>query len=228
MIAVDAASLQALPPANRAWMLPVLEAMRDRAAPRLELGDGTIALVVAPASVIPQYGMGPHTRDTGIAQVAIDPASPRLADPDRDHRLASLIAHELYRLARFRHPAGGWSPSHRAPVSLGHSLLCVGLAQAFVEEMGLPCPPWSIAVEREPLWDLGTRAMASFETTDFDRHAWFSGRPGDAAFPRFGGQSLGYAIVRSWMMLTETTPSEEIGLEPAEVLRAWRTGQLDI
>lgn len=213
---------------DRAWIMAALEAVRDRASARLELADADVNIVVAPGFVIPEYGMGAFTFNRSVAQIALDPWSMRFRDPSRAERLGALLAHELHHLARFRHPASEWAPGHMSRASLGHTLIAEGLAQAFEEEMGFALPFYATVVQREPLWDLGNRAMADFEKRSFDYNSWFYGRAGDPAFPRFGGYSLGYAIVRAWMMTMETTPSEEIGLEPAEVLKAWRTGRLDI
>ncbi len=171
---------------------------------------------------------GGFTFNRSVAQIAVDPWSPRFREPQRAERLGGILAHELCHLARFRHPASAWSTRHMSRSTLGHSLIAEGLSQAFEEEMGFPCPYTALAVQREPLWDLGARAMAHFDDAEFDHDAWFLGRRDDPAFPRFGGYSLGYAIVRAWLMMMETAPSEEIGLETPEVLTAWRTGRLDI
>ena len=213
---------------DRTWLMGVLEATRDRAVARLELTGGDINIVVAPWRAIPEYGIGGWTLNRSVSQIALDPWSPRFRESEREQRLGAVLVHELHHLARFRHPASQWSPCMGSRASLGTALLDEGLAQAFEEEMGFPCPFYALAVQREPLWDLGTRAMANFETAQFDYDAWFVGRGGDGTFPRHGGYSLGYAIVRAWMMMMETTPSEEIGLEAGEVLNAWRTGRLDI
>lgn len=213
---------------DRKWIMDTLETLRDRAVPRLELINADVNVMVAPGLVIPEYGIGGWTFNRSVAQIAINPWSPRLREPEREDRLGATLAHELHHLARFRNAASGWSQLLGSRASLGHALLNEGLAQAFEEEMGYAIPFYALAVQREPLWDLGTRAMADFDSSDFDYNAWFYGHPGDAAFPRHGGYSLGYAIVRAWMMISETTASEEIGLEPSEVLSAWRAGQLDI
>lgn len=213
---------------DRAWIMGTLEAVRDRAAPRLELQDADVNVIASPGWAIPELGIGGFTFNRSTAQIAIDPWSPQVRADGREQRLGAILAHELHHLARFRHPASGWSPQRMSRASLGHSLLAEGLAQHFEEEMGFPCPFPATAVQREPLWDLGTRAMANFESAEFDHSAWFLGQPNDPSFPRHGGYSLGYAIVRAWMMISETTASEELGLEPKEVLAAWRAGQLDI
>lgn len=217
-----------IPAADRHWIMGTLEAVRDRAAPRLELADADVNVVVAPATVIPEYGIGGTTFNRRLAQIAVDPWSPRMREPEREMRLGSVLAHELHHMARFRHPASGWSPERLSCASLGHALLAEGLAQAFEEEMGFPLPFQATAVAGPPLWDLADRARTLFEATEFDYDAWFDGRMGDAAFPRHGGYALGYAIVRGWMMNMETTASEEIGLETGEVLQAWRTGRLEV
>ena len=215
-------------PEDRTWILATLERVRDRAVPRLGLEHVDIIIAVSPWTVIPEYGIGGWTMNRSVAQITLDPWSPRFREPEREARLGATLAHELHHLARLRHPAAGWTPRTGARATLGHALLNEGLAQHFEEEMGFPRPFYATAVEREPLWDLGTRAMADFEATLFDYDAWFFGRRGDPAFPRHGGYSLGYAIVRAWLMLSETSPSEELGLEPREVMTAWRTGQLDV
>jgi hypothetical protein len=217
-----------IPAADRDWIVATLEGVRDRAAPRLGLETGDVNVVVAPSLVIPEYGIGGWTFNRSVAQIAVDPWSPRFREPAREARLGAVMAHELHHLARFRHPAAKWSPRTGSRASLGIALLNEGLAQHFEEEMGFDCPFYAIAVQREPLWDLGARAMSEFDATTFDHDAWFFGRRGDPAFPRHGGYSLGYAIVRAWMMMLETTPSEELGLEAGEVVAAWRTGRLDI
>jgi hypothetical protein len=213
---------------DRTWIVGTLEAVRDRAAPRLELTNADINVIVAPWLAIPEYGFGGWTYNRSVAHISINPWSPRFREPEREQRLGATLAHELHHLARNRNPASGWSQRMGGRGSLGGALLNEGLAQHFEEEMGFPCPFYATAVQRERLWDLGTRAMADFETPEFDYDAWFFGRQGDPAFPRHGGYALGYAIVRAWMMTSETTASEELGLEPKEVLAAWRSGQLDI
>lgn len=213
---------------TRAWMMPVLERVSDKASDRLDLADADVTVVVAPRQVIPEYGVGGFTFNRSVAQIAVDPWSPRLRDREREVRLGAVLAHELHHLARFRHPAAEWSPRTLSRKTLGHVLINEGLAQSFEEEMGFPTPFYALAVEGPGLWTLAARALADFEATVFDGDAWFFGKAGSDTFPRFGGYALGYAIVRGWMMAMDTTPSEEIGLEPGEVLKAWRTGRLDI
>ncbi len=217
-----------IPASDRDWIMATLEAVRNRAAPRLELTNADVNVIVSPGWVIPEYGFGGFTYNRSVAQIAVDPWSPKFREPERELRIGSLLAHELCHLARFRHPASAWSTRRMSRSSLGHTLLAEGLSQAFEEEMGFPLPYTATAVQRDPLWNLAARALADFDTAEFDYDAWFNGRRGDPSFPRFGGYSLGYVIVRGWMMTNETTPSEEIGLETSEVLRAWRTGLLDI
>jgi len=217
-----------LEPADRDWVMETLERVRARAVPRLELENADINVVVAPWAVIPEYGIGGHTWNRSVSQISLDPWSPRFRDAEHRTRLGAVAAHEMHHLARYRNPASGWSPQHGARGSLGKALLNEGLATAFEEEMGFPCPFYALAVEREPLWNLAARALADFDKTDFDYEAWFRGSAGDPAFPRNGGYSLGYSLVRGWFMSTETTPSEELGLHSDEVLAAWRTGRLDI
>ncbi len=217
-----------IPSDDRKWITGTLEGVRDRAVPRLELKDADVNVIVAPWLVIPEYGFGGWTFNRSVAQIAINPWSPQFRETEREMRLGAVLAHELHHLARNRQAGSGWSQHLGGRTSLGHALLNEGLAQHFEEEMGFPCPFYALAVQREPLWDLGTRAMANFESAGFDYDAWFFGRSSDPAFPRHGGSSLGYAIVRAWMMISETTASEELGLEPKEVLAAWRAGQLDI
>lgn len=220
--------LDDLAAADRDGIMTALEGARGRASARLELSDGQITVIGAPHLVMPERGMGSRTLDRHAALIALDPGSATLRAPERELSLGALLSYALYRLARARHPASGWTPGRGFCATLGKALLSEGLALHFEEEMGFPRPPQAVAVERDPLWDLGTRAMAAFDDPHIDGDAWFHGRPADRSFPPHSGASLGYALVRAWLLLSETLPSEELGLESNEVLSAWRTGRLDI
>lgn len=215
---------------HRRWMLATAEGVVGKAGPLLHL-DGTAApvdvnILVAPKMVIPEYGVSGFTLNRSVVQIALDPWSPRFAAPECPARFGAVLAHELHHVARLRSPAAEWKPTHLSKRSLGHVLVLEGLAQAFEEEMGYPTPFYAMAVSGPQLWDLADRARAEFEAFNADYDAWLFGRHGDPRYPRYGGYSVGFALMKGWLSYKTSTASGEIDVLAQDVLDAWRDGKI--
>lgn len=215
---------------HRRWLLSTSHEIIEKASPRLRL-EGTapdvdVNIMVAPKMVIPEYGLSGFTLNRSVIQIAVDPWSPRFAAEEASQRLGAVLPHELHHVARFRSPASEWKPTYLSKRSLGHVLILEGLAQAFEEEMGYPTPFYAVSVKGQELWDTCDRARAEFEAFNADYDAWFFGRHGDPRFPRYGGYTVGYALMKAWLVHTNGTASSEINVKAGDVLDAWRSGQL--
>ncbi len=213
-------------PDGRAWLMPTLEATRDKCQAVLPLTDADVNIIVAPRMVIPEYGMCGYTLNRSVVQITLDPWSLHFKHAERESRVGGVFAHERHHLARFRSPACEWSPKYLFKRSLGHVLILEGLAQAFEEELGFPTPFYATAVSGERLWQLADRARAEFEAVNVDCDAWFFGRANDLEFPRLGGYCLGYALVKGWLAHADTKPSKEVDLKTGALLDAWRAGRI--
>jgi Predicted Zn-dependent protease (DUF2268) len=173
-----------------------------------------------PFWTIPAYGIGGFSHGKGRISITLAPKHPRFADPERPVRLAAVLAHELHHIARSRGAGYGRT--------LGEALVSEGLAECFEVETGCPPPPYGIALQGEPLKHFAARAHEQIAAQDYDHGAWFYGRRGDPDFPRDGGYSLGYALVKAWLAAEGTTASAAVDVPAARVIDAWTDGRLTI
>lgn len=176
-----------------------------------------VDIVVAPGPwVIPELGTNGQAHGPGRLTITVDPAGPRVSDPELEQRLGALLAHELHHVARARGPGLGRS--------LGAQLVTEGLAQVFEEECGNPPPFYAVALSPGELAEYGARARVIANATDYDHPAWMFGRRGNAAFPRNGGYSFGYALVKAWLGARRTTAAAMAHAAAEDVLTPWLAG----
>lgn len=174
-------------------------------------------IVVAPGPwVIPELGANGQAHGPGRLTMMVDPASPRVAEPELEQRLGALLAHELHHVARARGPGFGRS--------LGAQLVTEGLAQVFEEECGHPPPCYAVALSPGQLAAYGARARAVADSTDYDNPAWMFGRRGNPDFPRHGGYSFGYTLVKAWVHARGSTAAASAQVAAAELLAPWMNG----
>jgi Predicted Zn-dependent protease (DUF2268) len=210
-----------IPADDRVSVLAALESALPRILARLPVDRVDVVIgYVDPFWTIPAYGIGGFSHGKGRISITLAPEHPRFADPERPERLAAVLAHELHHIARSRSAGYGHT--------LGEALVSEGLAQCFEVEIGCPPPPYAVAVKDAALHEFAGRAREQMTAPFYDHGAWFYGRRGDANFPKDGGYSLGYALVKAWLADTKTTASISADVAAARVTDAWTSARLAI
>lgn len=175
--------------------------------------------IVAWASdrVIPELGVTGYAMNRGLLTLQVDPANPAARAAAMPARIGAILAHEMHHVARDRGPRYGRS--------LGEALVSEGLAQAFEAELGYPVPFYATALLPPVLAAFADRARPLAGKVGYDHAAWFYGRSDDPAFPRHGGYSLGYAIVRAWLNRSGTTAAAAATTPAADILADFLAGK---
>ncbi|BAT60792.1 hypothetical protein GJW-30_1_03342 [Variibacter gotjawalensis] len=125
-------------------------------------------------------------------------------------QLRAQLAHELHHATRFAGPGYG--------TTLGEALISEGLAQCYEEEVGCPTPNYAVEVSGVPLRQLAANAIGELSAVSYDHPKWFFGTGNSANFPRWGGYSLGYALVKAWLNESGTTASKAVAIPVSEIL----------
>jgi uncharacterized protein YjaZ len=210
-----------IPEDDRVSALAALESALPRILARLPVDRVDVVVGYSdPFWTIPAYGIGGFSHGKGRISITLAPQHPRFADPEQRERLAAVLAHELHHIARARSAGYG--------STLGEALVSEGLAQCFEVEIGCPPPPYAVALCGDALSKFAARAREEAAAKDYDHGAWFYGRRGDANFPKDGGYSLGYALVKAWLAETKTTASASADVVAERLTDAWTSGGLVI
>jgi Predicted Zn-dependent protease (DUF2268) len=210
-----------IPADDRDSVMAALKEALPRILQRLPVDRVDVVIgYVDPFWSIPAWGIGGFSHGKGRISITLAPQHPRFADPERPERLAAILAHELHHIARSRSAGYG--------STLGEALVSEGLAQCFEVEIGCPPPPYAVALEEEALHAFAARAREQLEAPNYDHGAWFFGRRGNPDFPKDGGYSLGYALVKAWLAVENTTASASADVSAARVTEAWTSGRLTI
>ncbi|MGH6726626.1 MAG: DUF2268 domain-containing putative Zn-dependent protease [Pseudolabrys sp.] len=210
-----------IPDDDRISVLAALEIALPRIRARLPVDRVDVIVGYSdPFWVIPAYGIGGFSHGKGRISITLAPDHPRFADPERRDRLAAVLAHELHHIARSRSAGYGRT--------LGEALVSEGLAQCFEVEIGRPPPPYAVALKGEALGEFAGRAREQMTAQFYDHGAWFYGRRGDANFPKDGGYSLGYALVKARLADEATTAAAAASVPAAHVTEAWSSGRVVI
>ena len=210
-------ALDEIPPPLKKRVARELEAAGERATRSLPLDR--VDIVVAPHPfVIPEIGLNGFAHGPGRITITLNPASPRINDPERPLRILGTLAHELHHVARMR--SGAWTRT------LGGRLVNEGLAQCFEEEAGAPTPFYAVSLDTRTLEKMGERARPLLAATEFDYNAWMFGRRGDPDWPRNTGYSLGYALVKAWLKAKGLSAVDAAGVSDTEVTADWESGDI--
>jgi hypothetical protein len=156
--------------------------------------DVAVEVVVDPARVIPDVGVGGSTDPvSGAVVVSLTSESPVGTERSLHDWLPAAVAHELDHSKRILE-GPGYGPS------LGEAIVSEGLADTFSLHAfpSTPVPPWTEAVQPEDLDQLITLARARATTTDTDvLHAeWFFGT---GEIPRWAGYTIGTRWVDDYL-----------------------------
>ncbi len=208
-----------IPEDDRVSALAALETALPRILERLPIDRVDVVVGYSdPYWTIPAWGLGGFSHGKGRISITLAPQHPRFADPERRERLAAILAHELHHIARAR-TAGYGS-------TLGEALVSEGLAQCFEVEIGCPPAPYATALSTDALHAFAGRAREQLDAQNYDHGAWFFGRRGEPNFPKDGGYSLGFALVKAWLADEKTTASAAANVAAARVMEAWTSGRL--
>ncbi|MEO0822691.1 MAG: DUF2268 domain-containing putative Zn-dependent protease [Pseudomonadota bacterium] len=192
---------------------------------RLVLGDVDVVVMNVPWNVIPRIGINGYSYDAHQVVLFLDVEHAYLK---RDLRscVASILAHELHHCARAK--AHGSSHS----TTFGGSLVAEGLACCFEEEIGQPTPFYAVECHGEPLRAFSKRAK-NYARTDRrempgDWRKWmFGGAPDDTDFPYQCGYSMGYALVKQWLVAEGLRASDAADVDENVILDLWCNDEID-
>ncbi len=200
----------------------------DRSVRRAEelLGPLEILLAVEPERVprfcseqLPIVGYTPNANNVLIR---IAPEHARVEDPQWQALLSATTAHELHHGCRWKDPGYG--------KTIGERLITEGLAQCFESEI-VPgfVAPYSQNLTQDQLSTLSEKAAKICDVEDREiSNRLFYGQEGNPEFPRWGGYSLGYAIVKAWLEKTGRTAVQAVHVPASEVLEPWLKGELPL
>lgn len=196
-----------------------LEAANQQIAHHLRLDR--LDVVVAPEPwVLREWGLGGRANGPGRITITLDPASPRLQDPERCDRVLATLAHEMHHVARLRSGVEAYT--------LGARFVSEGLAQCFEEEVGAPTPFYAQALDDEALARMAQRARPLLAADDYAHDDWMFGREGDPDWPRHAGYALGYALASAWLAMKALPASGAAGVPATEVIDDWLAGRVSV
>ena len=196
-----------------------LEAANEQIAQHIQLDR--LDIVVAPEPwVLREWGLSGRANGPGRITFTLDPASPRLQDPERCDRVFATLAHEMHHVARLRSGVEAYT--------LGARFVSEGLAQCFEEEVGAPTPFYALALDDETLARLAERARPLLAADDYEHDNWMFGRKGDPAWPRHAGYALGYALVSAWLEMQALSASEAAGVPATAIIGDWLAGKVSV
>ncbi|MDE0050422.1 MAG: DUF2268 domain-containing putative Zn-dependent protease [Rhodospirillales bacterium] len=196
-----------------------LEAANEQIAHYLQL-DRLDVVVAAEAWVLREWGLSGYANGPGRITITLDPASPRLHDPERCDRILATLAHEMLHVARLRSGVEAYT--------LGARLVSEGLAQCFEEQVGAPTPFYAVALDGETLERMAQRARPLLSATDYPHDNWMFGRKDDPEWPRHAGYSLGYALVSAWLKAKALPAVDAAGVPATDVTDDWLAGRLSL
>ena len=196
-----------------------LEAANEQIAQHIRLER--LDIVVAPELwVLREWGLCGYANGPGRITLTLDPASPRLQDPERCDRIFATLAHEMHHVARLRSGVEAYT--------LGARFVSEGLAQCFEEEVGAPTPFYAVALDDETLERMADRARPLLSADDYEHDNWMFGRKGDPDWPRHAGYSLGYALVSAWLEMKALSASEAAGVPATDIVDDWLAGKVSV
>jgi uncharacterized protein YjaZ len=194
----------------RAFLERVLHRVDRQVAPLLPLAERiTVAAGVDPARTVRETGIGVRAWASDRIDLWIDPAHPWV-DAAGEEELVAVLAHALHHCARRRRPGFGRT--------LGEALVSEGLGCLFETGFRGGVPPfWARALDKAALHAAMRQAGAALDACEFDRQAWFGGRP-DQALPRHAGHSLGFHLVAFHARATGRTAAQLVHAPAATIL----------
>lgn len=192
---------------------------------KLKLGDVDVVVMNVPYNTIPRLGINGYSYDPHQIVLFLDIEHPQLRQNLRG-RIRSIMAHELHHCAR----AAARGSSHST--TYGGSLVAEGLACCFEEEMGEPTPFYAVECAGPALTTFAARAQ---EHVSSDRSeipgSWQQWMFGDASasseFPYQCGYSLGYALVKDWLVTHGLNSSDAVDADESLILDPWIDGKVD-
>ena len=143
----------------------------------------------APDRTIPGLYIGGYCPNSLNLNIYLDTGYKRILSVVKG-MMKNTLAHEYHHASRWASPGYG-----RA---LGKAIISEGLADIFsLEAFPAEPPPWCTALGQEQTEVLLQRAAASFNQKNYNHVDWFFGDGSD--HPRWGGYTLGYKVVKSYL-----------------------------
>lgn len=171
----------------------------------MPIRDVRIRIVTDPSNAIPEIGLGGFNPGPNEIIISFDPQFPELKNSIR-MELAPMVAHELHHARR------------RRAVGYGSTLLeaCIseGLADWFsIEIMKIPPPPWSVKLTGPTLDQFIQMASITWTEQGYNHGSWFFGTTQN--IPRWTGYSIGYELVKNYLLTHPDRKSSNLFNEPA-------------
>lgn len=175
----------------------------------MEIDDIQIR-IVDNSNIIPVgFGIGGYNPNEQEVIIAVNTNFNNL-DSCLEQSFIPLLAHEIHHAKR------------RRSVGYGNTLLQAvvseGLADHFsIEVTGVAPPPWSVALSGSDLQEWLDTASSTWDDSPYNHEAWFLGT--DPNIPRWAGYSIGFEIVKNYLIENPDRLPSTLHNEPAESFR---------
>jgi hypothetical protein len=191
----------------------------------LKLGDVDVVVMNAPWSVIPRIGINGFSYDAHQVTLLLDVKHRHLRE-NFQGTIRAILAHELH------HSARAFARGNSHSTTYGGSLIAEGLACCFEEEIGEPTPFYAVECDGDVLRSFAMRAEKYVNSDRRDMPGtWQNWMFGDASgaseFPYQCGYSLGYALVKDWLLSRGLRSSDAVDVDENMILQPWLDREVD-
>ncbi|WP_353779102.1 DUF2268 domain-containing putative Zn-dependent protease [Winogradskyella sp. 3972H.M.0a.05] len=174
---------------------------------RMSLEDINIIVSSTPASIIPEIGIGGSSPNGFDILMSVDLDFPNLANSIANE-FGPLLAHEMHHAKRQRSTEGYGTTLFEACVS-------EGLADCFsMEVFDIDPPIWSVALAEADLEAWINSAEQTWDDDNYNHPEWFFGT--SANIPRWTGYSIGYKLVKDYLVINTDQEPSDLYDEPAD------------
>jgi uncharacterized protein YjaZ len=177
---------------------------------KITLPNVDVVIADSPDGAIPETGVGGNAYTAHIIFISINPNFHNL-DKTISNEIKGTLAHELHHCARMKTIGYG--------TSLLQALITEGLADHFdLEVNGTEPKPWSIAIQGGKLEEIRKIAEKSFNDSTYNHFNWFFGSK-DLGIPKWAGYSIGFDIVKNYLIKIGKKPSELVSVDASEFIK---------
>lgn len=163
-----------------------------------------IRIVKDPNLIIPEIGLGGYNPNHQELLLAINTSFQNL-EKSLEENFIPLLAHEIHHAKRRRSVGYG--------STLLEAVISEGLADHFsIELSGITAPPWTMALSNDELQQWIDKASSSWNQP-YDHAVWFFGT--DPGTPKWTGYSIGFELVKRYLLKNPTRKASELHNEPA-------------
>lgn len=193
--------------AHRDEITMLLEETFEMVSRVLPVGGVQFTVFADARRAIPGWGLGGYAPGPTNVDIVVDIGYSGLAQVLAD-RLPPITAHELHHAARWRGPGYG--------STLLENMVSEGLADHFAVQLLGAELPWTDAFPEDQTAFYLNRARSELDSSTFNFNAWFFGGFG---LPQWTGYTLGYRLVRDYLMRNPGSSAASLVNAPASLFR---------